>query len=460
MFHPTSSLFVPTSYRVLFIVGGASLNRKMNTGNEDLAWALAEAGVDVHIIAGGMRPEEHSYNLPPRVFYYFTEKSSGIAEPGEHMELYKTLTQRLDFDFVIGWLLFLEPILRARSDRGTGPIFIANEGQISRDRRGNLRRLWHAVATIVGHSVPRARAEYENHRARGRGPISAWRGLSSAGAYVDFAVPISGAVMKNCQDFYRIPAEKCRVIYGGIDHSTFAPDPRIDRRRLGNPPRLIFSGDVKVSKGVMDVVDALYLIETPVELVLCGNDPEMLVPELTAKLDAGGHGHRLVYKGALGHDALSKELKEADIFVFCSWTEGLGKSLLEAMACGLPVVVSDIDVFKEFVVDGQNGLIARLQAPNSIALAIDRFLHDPDLRDRCGREANKSMEKFNIRNEAGAWIDLFGESKITAKDRGSSWRDLMGWGRRIRVRAHAQAASISRSAHRGEGEGDAALTGR
>jgi glycosyltransferase involved in cell wall biosynthesis len=374
----------------------------MNTGNEDLAWALAEAGIEVHILAGGMKPEEHSYKIPPKVFYHFTEKSPGTAEPGDHVDLYRELTRQFDFDFVIGWLLNLEPILRSRTTRAEGPIFIANEGYISKDRRPMRSRLKHSVAALFGHKFTRA---------RGRGPISAWKGLASVGQYVDFAVPISRTVMKNCQEFYGIPAEKCRVIYGGVDLSVFAPDPKIDRRELGNPPRLIFTGNIIASKGVMDVVDALQLVDTPVELVLCGRDLDQMVQEVGPRLDAGNKGHTLIYKGSLGHDALATELKSADMFVFCSWTEGLGKSLLEAMACGLPVIVSDIDVFNEFMVDGQNGLVVPVKDPHSIAEAIMRFLVDPDLRDRCGKGASRTMQDFSITNEASAWIDLFADLK-------------------------------------------------
>jgi glycosyltransferase involved in cell wall biosynthesis len=397
-------LFDPSSCRILFVVGGASLWRKMNTGNEDLAWALAEAGIEVHILAGGMRPEEHSYKVPPRVFYHFTEKAPGKAEPGDHVDLYKELTQRFNFDFVIGWLLYLEPLLRSRSIRAGGPIFIANEGYLSNDRRPIRSKLKHSVAALLGHKFTRA---------RGRGPISAWKGLASVGPFVDFAVPISKTVMRNCQEFYGIPADKCRVIYGGVDLSVFAPDPRIDRRELKNPPRLIFTGNIIASKGVMDVVDALQFVDTPVDLVLCGRDLDQMVQEVGPRLEASKKGHRFIYKGSLGHEALAAELKLADIFVFCSWTEGLGKSLLEAMACGLPVVVSNIDAFREFVVDGQNGLVVPVKDPHSIAEAIKRFFNNPDLRDKCGKGASKTVQDFNIRNEAKAWIGLFADLKIS-----------------------------------------------
>ena len=395
-------MLAPRPYRILFIVGGASLWRKMNTGNEDLAWALAEAGAEVHLIAGGNEPKEHSYKVPSGVYYHFTEKRPGKAEPGDHVDLYNELTQRLDFDFVIGWLLNLEPILRKRNLHKHGPIFIANEGYISKDRRPLRSKLKHSIAAMLGHPFTRA---------RGRGPIAAWQGLGSVGKYVDFAVPISKTVMKNCQEFYGIPADKCRVIYGGVDLSTFSPDPDIDRKELQNPPRLVFTGNIIESKGVMNVVDALHLIDTPVELVLCGRDLDQMLQDVGPRLDAGGKGHKLSYKGSLTHEALAAELKSSDIFVFCSWTEGLGKSLLEAMACGLPAIVSDIDAFREFVVDEKNGLVVPVKDPPSIAKAIDRYLRDPELRQKCSKGAFETMQQFNIKNEAQGWIDLFDDLK-------------------------------------------------
>ena len=396
------TLFDPSSCKILFVVGGASLWRKMNTGNEDLAWALAEAGVEVHILAGGTPPEEHSYEIPSRVRYHFTQKTSGKAIPGDHVELFRELTQEFDFDFVIGWMLYLEPILRDPSTRRAGTKFLANEGYISKDHRNTFSRFKHSIAALFGH---------EFTRSRGRGPVAAWKGLGSTGELIDFAVPISRAVMKNCREFYGIPEDKCKVIYGGVDLSLFAPDDTVDRRKLKSPPRLIFTGNIAATKGIMDVIDGMQFVDTPVEIVLCGNDKHDLLRQAEARLKSFNKGHNLVYKGSLGHDALAAELKASDIFVFCSWSEGLGKSLLEAMACGLPVIVSNIDVFGEFITDGSNGLVVPVKSPGSIAMAIESLLDDPELREKCGRGAVKTMENFSISKEAQQWIDLFSELK-------------------------------------------------
>ncbi|MGM0520095.1 MAG: hypothetical protein ACQERD_10675 [Campylobacterota bacterium] len=58
--------------RVLFVVTNSALNRGMNTGLENLAWGLAERGVEIHVLSGGNRPKTHKYDLPQNVYYHFT----------------------------------------------------------------------------------------------------------------------------------------------------------------------------------------------------------------------------------------------------------------------------------------------------------------------------------------------------------------------------------------------------
>ena len=72
----------------------------------------------------------------------------------------------------------------------------------------------------------------------------------------------------------------------------------------------------------------------------------------------------------------------ADAFVFPSTKEGFGLAVLEAQASGLPVVVSDLPVFREFLADGESALFAPGDDPRALARAIERVLADEPLRAR------------------------------------------------------------------------------
>jgi len=99
----------------------------------------------------------------------------------------------------------------------------------------------------------------------------------------------------------------------------------------------------------------------------------------------------------LGHrDDIPEILKTFDIFVFPSFVEGLGTSLIEAMAVEKPVVVSDIPTFRNFVVDGVNGLFFKAKNPEDMAEKVLFLMENENLKGRLGKNARATvLEKFS-----------------------------------------------------------------
>jgi glycosyltransferase involved in cell wall biosynthesis len=89
--------------------------------------------------------------------------------------------------------------------------------------------------------------------------------------------------------------------------------------------------------------------------------------------------------------------KVFDVFVMSSVTEGLGTSLLDAMACGKPVVATEAGGIPEVVEDGLTGLLVPVRDPEAMAAAIIRLLHDAGLRRQMGEAAILSVrERFSV----------------------------------------------------------------
>lgn len=107
------------------------------------------------------------------------------------------------------------------------------------------------------------------------------------------------------------------------------------------------------------------------------------------------------FTGYLTGVALATAYASADIFVFPSTTDTFGNVILEAQACGLPVVVSDSGGPKELVEQDITGLITRSHDVDDLAGAIRRLVIDPALRERMGKSARKSVLDRN-------WPDAFG----------------------------------------------------
>jgi len=86
--------------------------------------------------------------------------------------------------------------------------------------------------------------------------------------------------------------------------------------------------------------------------------------------DRGSLGRFVRFAGPLGRDEVAKVLGKAAVFVFPSLKEGLPLSVLEAMACGVPVIGSDIPGISDVVTHGKNGLLVSPRNPKALANAV------------------------------------------------------------------------------------------
>lgn len=163
-----------------------------------------------------------------------------------------------------------------------------------------------------------------------------------------------------------MPADKGRVIGNGIDLERFQPQPRAEARaRLGLPDDarvLISVGALVERKGFHRVIDCLpELMQAQPNLhylVVGGANPEGdMLPELRAQVARLGLDARVHFLGALPPDELKWPLSAADVFVLATRNEGWANVFLEAMACGLPVVATDVGGNAEVVCTPELGRI-------------------------------------------------------------------------------------------------------
>lgn len=394
------------SYTLLFVIKSSALNRGMNTGIENLAWELAALGCDVHILSGGGKPFGKTYDAPETVTYHFTGL---LGQPRDFIDSFQYLSEQLSFDAVIGWIKNIAPLahLHQTRRREGRPKFIANQGALSRRlKAGQLfTDLFRRIKIHAGKVIKKEARLYE-----------ATRAVIDPRLYygkIDHVVSISRAVRANVQEMYGFSDDKVSVVHRGVDTSVFAPTP--SRKALTEVPvRVLYTGNITAAKGVGDIVSALEHVSTPVHLVLCGNGSKEYVDKLIERLS--GSKHRLDWRGALGRADVISEYHAADIFVFYSSREGLGKSLIEAMSCGLAVVVSDIPAFQEVVVNRENGLMVPSGSPVAIAAAIDTYLAEPDLRNQCGCNARQTIVQiFSKWNEINSWMRILHEHTVPHK---------------------------------------------
>ena len=107
-------------------------------------------------------------------------------------------------------------------------------------------------------------------------------------------------------------------------------------------------------------------------------------------------------------------LNLADISVLCSRErEGLPRSIIEAMACGNPVIGTDVGGMRELVRDGYNGFLIPPRDPAALHSALDRLIRDADLRKKMGEEGRRmAREHHDIRAMIGKYQDLYRELAV------------------------------------------------
>jgi glycosyltransferase involved in cell wall biosynthesis/Ser/Thr protein kinase RdoA (MazF antagonist) len=177
---------------------------------------------------------------------------------------------------------------------------------------------------------------------------------------------------------------------------------------LGDPPRLLYVGRLHPQKGLDVLLQAIRILtEEPAQLLdlrLIGDGPAR--GELTTLADQLGLNDRVTFCGQ--SDQVMEELAAADIFVLPSRAEGLSNALLEAMAAGLPSLVSNIPGNVDVVEHERNGLLFRAEDPQALAECLTSLLEQEDLRRRLGREARQTVEtRFSLETIATRYANLY-----------------------------------------------------
>lgn len=165
-------------------------------------------------------------------------------------------------------------------------------------------------------------------------------------------VAVSGAVSSHLASL-GAPAEDVVVAPNGVDHTTYHPHAR---RPVGTSEglRAVFIGRLIDNKGPQIALDAVADARRAgrdVRLTVLGDGP--LRARLEARAGARGLGDAVVFAGHVTD--VARHLREADLLLRPSFTEGLPLAVLEAMACGVPVVCSTVPGNTEVVAHGVNG---------------------------------------------------------------------------------------------------------
>lgn len=203
-----------------------------------------------------------------------------------------------------------------------------------------------------------------------------------------------------------IAPSRTMVFPWGIDLRLFNPEvePADIRAQLGwqNELVMVMTRNFRPVYGIEVFLSAL-----PQVVSNCPNARALLVGSGAQEEELRDQVRRLDledvvhFAGAVPQKQMASMLRAADVYVTTSLSDGTSTSLLEAMACALPVVVSDCPAYHEWVDDGWNGFIAPRRDPQGVADRLIRLLQDHQLRAQMGQD------NLRIARQRADWVRNF-----------------------------------------------------
>lgn len=181
------------------------------------------------------------------------------------------------------------------------------------------------------------------------------------------------------------PADVVVAPYGAPQRS---PGYQSARRSAGEPLRVLFVGSLGQRKGLRYLLDAMEQLGGGYELTLIGSVPSARCDPLAAAL----RRHRHI--ASLPHGEILEEMGRHHVLVFPSLFEGFGLVLLEAMACGLPIVATPHTAAPDFVREGVDGFVVPIRSAGAIAERLTWLAADEDRRQAMGRQARLRAGEF------------------------------------------------------------------
>lgn len=171
-------------------------------------------------------------------------------------------------------------------------------------------------------------------------------------------------------------------------------------------PLVVACGRLKPLKGFAHLIDALAEVRktVPAHLWIVGEGEQR--GELERKVERLGLKHCVRLLGF--HENPYRYMAAADVFVLSSLFEGFGNVIVEAMACGAPVVATDCPYGpREIIRDGENGLLVEPSSAASLARGILRVLTDEELKRRLAANGFERARDFEAESIAGEYGELF-----------------------------------------------------
>lgn len=221
---------------------------------------------------------------------------------------------------------------------------------------------------------------------------------------------------------YKADASKMVVIPPGVNVSRFYPIPSDEAKMyIGLKPEdrmILFVGRIEPLKGVDTLLEAMSCLQMkesrPVHLAIIGGDPSASPEEMNVEMarlknlcEVLGLDQSVVFLGVRDQDKLSYYYSAAEVVVMPSHYESFGMVALEAMACGTPVIASEVGGLAYLVRDGETGFTIPAEEPETLCEKLSWLLNDDELHAKMSAQAAAYAQDYAWEKIARQIVEVY-----------------------------------------------------
>ncbi len=220
-------------------------------------------------------------------------------------------------------------------------------------------------------------------------------------------IAISNSTKNDIVKFLGIPAEKISVVYQGVDHQIYYPRKRDEQSN----EYILFVGSDDPRKNFITLLEAFSIVKKDsrfksLKVVQTGFSRDGTARNATLEaIDRLHLTDDIIFPDFWGEDELAKYYSNAVCFVLPSLYEGFGLPPLEAMACGCPVITSNVSSLPEVV--GDAGILVDPEDPNRLAEEIVRVLTDNELKNSMIEKGLSRAKEFTWQKTAEETLQVY-----------------------------------------------------
>ena len=244
-------------------------------------------------------------------------------------------------------------------------------------------------------------------------------------AKADKIIAATLAEKSQLEFLYDTPSSKISVIPPGVDIRHFYPIPKDEAKEVVNLPEnthmILYVGRIEPLKGIDSLIHAISMIQKsgelkccPHSLVIIGGEPEANPEEMNAEMahlqdlvEELGIENFVIFLGKQDQQMLPYYYSAAEVVVMPSHYESFGMVALESMACGTPVIASQVGGLAFLVRDGETGFVVPGNDTEKLSNRLVDLIRNQELRNKLGAKSADYAQLYSWENISSKIVEVY-----------------------------------------------------